>query len=60
MGIIVIGGLLSSTFLTLLVVPVAYTLVDDVLEMLRRLSRRSGAARTRLRRRTRVNGRRAA
>jgi HAE1 family hydrophobic/amphiphilic exporter-1 len=60
MGIIVIGGLLSSTFLTLLVVPVAYTLVDDVLEMLRRLSRRSGAARTRLRRRVRVNGRRAA
>lgn len=60
MGIIVIGGLLSSTFLTLLVVPVAYTLVDDVREMLRRLSRRSGAARTRLRRRVRVNGRRAA
>ncbi len=29
MGIISIGGLLTSTFLTLLVVPVVYTLVDD-------------------------------
>jgi len=29
MGIIVIGGLLSSTFLTLLVVPVFYTLAED-------------------------------
>ena len=29
MGFLVIGGLASSTFLTLLVVPAAYTLVDD-------------------------------
>jgi HAE1 family hydrophobic/amphiphilic exporter-1 len=29
MGIISIGGLLTSTFLTLLVVPVVYTLIDD-------------------------------
>jgi HAE1 family hydrophobic/amphiphilic exporter-1 len=29
MGIICIGGLLASTFLTLLVVPVVYTLMDD-------------------------------
>ncbi|MDA0339088.1 MAG: efflux RND transporter permease subunit, partial [Proteobacteria bacterium] len=29
MGILVIGGLMSSTFLTLLIVPVAYTLMDD-------------------------------
>jgi HAE1 family hydrophobic/amphiphilic exporter-1 len=29
MGVVAIGGLLTSTLLTLLVVPVAYTLVDD-------------------------------
>jgi HAE1 family hydrophobic/amphiphilic exporter-1 len=29
MGILAVGGMLSSTLLTLLVVPVAYTLVDD-------------------------------
>jgi HAE1 family hydrophobic/amphiphilic exporter-1 len=29
MGVLVIGGLLSSTFLTLLIVPVVYTLVAD-------------------------------
>ena len=29
MGLIVIGGLISSTFLTLLVVPTVYTLLDD-------------------------------
>ncbi|MFQ5415911.1 MAG: efflux RND transporter permease subunit [Myxococcota bacterium] len=38
MGIIVIGGLLSSTFLTLLVVPVFYTLADDALRTLTRLA----------------------
>ena len=32
LGLIIIGGLASSTFLTLLVVPVAYTLYDDLLE----------------------------
>jgi len=29
MGITVIGGLITSTFLSLVVVPVAYVLVDD-------------------------------
>jgi hypothetical protein len=42
MAMIVIGGLLTSMFLTLLVVPVAYTLIDDLqgvaLRLLRRLS----------------------
>jgi HAE1 family hydrophobic/amphiphilic exporter-1 len=41
MAICVIGGLLSSMFLTLLMVPVVYTLLDDVTE---RLRRRAGAA----------------
>jgi HAE1 family hydrophobic/amphiphilic exporter-1 len=42
MAIAVIGGLITSTLLTLLVVPVAYTLVDDV----QHLFRRRGAAGT--------------
>ena len=29
MGVVCIGGLIASTLLTLLIVPVAYTLVDD-------------------------------
>jgi len=32
MGIAVVGGLLSSTFLTLIIVPVLYTIFDDVAE----------------------------
>ena len=32
LGIVVIGGLFSSTFLTLLIVPVLYTIFDDVTE----------------------------
>jgi len=35
MGIVSIGGLVTSTFLTLLVVPVVYTLFDDVQRALR-------------------------
>jgi hydrophobic/amphiphilic exporter-1 (mainly G- bacteria), HAE1 family len=35
MGVLVIGGLASSTFLTLLVVPVAYTLMDDAQRLIR-------------------------
>ena len=35
MGIISIGGLVTSTFLTLLVVPVVYTLIDDLQRALR-------------------------
>ena len=30
MAVAVIGGLLTSTFLTLLVIPVGYTLMDDL------------------------------
>lgn len=36
MAVAVIGGLVSSTFLTLLVVPVVYTLVDDLERMILR------------------------
>jgi predicted RND superfamily exporter protein len=36
MGILVIGGLTSSTVLTLVVVPVAYTYVDDIRNALAR------------------------
>ncbi|GGB05527.1 hypothetical protein GCM10011491_37020 [Brucella endophytica] len=37
MAIVVIGGLLTSTFLSLLVIPVIFTFVDDFLELLKRL-----------------------
>ncbi len=37
MAIVVIGGLLASTFLSLLVIPVIYTFVDDFLVVLRRM-----------------------
>ncbi len=40
MAIAVIGGLITSTFLSLLVIPVVFTLVDDVMLLLRRLVRR--------------------
>jgi len=40
MGIISIGGLTASTFLTLLVVPVVYTLLDDAGRLLQGLFRR--------------------
>jgi HAE1 family hydrophobic/amphiphilic exporter-1 len=36
MGIVSIGGLVTSTLLTLLIVPVAYTLVDDLRRLLKR------------------------
>jgi HAE1 family hydrophobic/amphiphilic exporter-1 len=39
MGIISIGGLLTSTFLTLLVVPVVYSLVDEAGTAVLRLTR---------------------
>jgi hypothetical protein len=40
MAIVVIGGLITSTFLSLLVIPVLYTLVDDAIELSKRLRRR--------------------
>ena len=44
-GILAIGGLLTSTFLTLLVVPVFYTLIDDAQVA---VTRRAAALRARL------------
>jgi multidrug efflux pump subunit AcrB len=37
MAIVVIGGLITSTFLSLLVIPVLYTYVDDAVQLLSRL-----------------------
>jgi len=39
MGITVIGGLLFSTFITLIIIPVIYSLVDDM--KLRRLEKKA-------------------
>ena len=43
MAIVVIGGLITSTFLSLLVIPVLYTVVDDVIQWLRRRFTRKAA-----------------
>jgi multidrug efflux pump subunit AcrB len=40
MAIVVIGGLITSTFLSLLVIPVVFTYVDDAIGHFRRLFRR--------------------
>ena len=40
MAIVVIGGLITSTFLSLLVIPVVYTYVDDLIAFCRRRWRR--------------------
>ncbi len=40
MAIVVIGGLITSTFLSLLVIPVLFTYVDDAINLLRRLRHR--------------------
>jgi len=40
MAIVVIGGLVTSTFLSLLVVPVVFTYVDDAVQALHRWWRR--------------------
>ncbi|MBI5627176.1 MAG: efflux RND transporter permease subunit [Nitrosomonadales bacterium] len=40
MAIVVIGGLITSTFLSLLVIPVVYTYVDDAIEWLRAIVRK--------------------
>jgi len=44
MGIITIGGLLTSTLLTLLVVPVVYTLLDDAARVLRSMLGRASVS----------------
>ena len=44
MAIVVIGGLITSTFLSLLVIPVLFTYVDDLLQWLLRLFRRTTGA----------------
>jgi len=36
MAIVVIGGLLTSTFLSLLVIPVVYSVIDDVVQSVKR------------------------
>jgi multidrug efflux pump subunit AcrB len=36
MAIVVIGGLITSTFLSLLVIPVVFTFVDDIIDWLRK------------------------
>ncbi len=46
MGLAVIGGLITSTALSLFVVPTVYTVLDDFQEWLRRKVRRQGAAPT--------------
>ena len=43
MAIAVIGGLMTSTFLSLLVIPVVFTYVDDVLAWAGRLGKRRAA-----------------
>jgi multidrug efflux pump subunit AcrB len=43
MAIVVIGGLITSTFLSLLVIPVVFTYVDDAIEFVRRRAGRQGA-----------------
>jgi multidrug efflux pump subunit AcrB len=46
MAIVVIGGLITSTFLSLLVIPVLFTYVDDAVQLVRKpFHRRAGAAR---------------
>jgi multidrug efflux pump subunit AcrB len=41
MAIAVIGGLITSTFLSLLVIPVVYTIVDDAVQTIQRWARES-------------------
>lgn len=40
MGIVVIGGLVSSTLLTLLIIPVLYTIIEDVSEDVKNIVRK--------------------
>jgi multidrug efflux pump subunit AcrB len=43
MAIVVIGGLITSTFLSLLVIPVLFTFVDDAVQLMKRLRRRASS-----------------
>jgi len=43
MAIVVIGGLITSTFLSLLVIPVLFTFVDDVVQWTRKITHRRAA-----------------
>jgi predicted RND superfamily exporter protein len=43
MAIVVIGGVITSTLLSLIVIPVIFTFVDDLLEGIKRLLLRTGA-----------------
>jgi multidrug efflux pump subunit AcrB len=40
MAIVVIGGLITSTFLSLLVIPIVFSYVDDMIQAMVRLLRR--------------------
>jgi multidrug efflux pump subunit AcrB len=44
MAVAVIGGLVTSTFLSLLVIPAAYTYLDDFKCLIKRLSQRYASA----------------
>src|SRR5205085_10529946 len=44
MAVVVIGGLITSTFLSLLVIPVLFTFVDDVVQWTRRVMHRKVVA----------------
>jgi multidrug efflux pump subunit AcrB len=44
MAVAVIGGLVTSTFLSLLIIPVVFTFIDDLIGIARRLLHRKGQA----------------
>ena len=56
MAIVVIGGLITSTFLSLLVIPVVFTFVDDGVQKLKSLLRRTCTTTRRRRRAARLPG----
>ena len=43
MAIVVIGGLITSTFISLLVIPVIFSVVDDVVQWTRKVTHRKAA-----------------
>jgi HAE1 family hydrophobic/amphiphilic exporter-1 len=38
-GLVIVGGLTTSTFLTLVIIPTIYSLMDDITRWLRRVAR---------------------